>query len=88
MFFVKNGGKLMSEKQIKISYKPLWRMLVERDMTKVDLRKKTKIAPSTFTKMSNNEQVSLDILARICLELECGFDDVVEIIKERKELEE
>ncbi|MDD3186440.1 MAG: helix-turn-helix transcriptional regulator [Anaerostipes sp.] len=78
----------MSEKQIKISYKPLWRMLLERDMTKVDLRKKTKIAPSTFTKMSNNEQVSLDILARICLELECGFDDVVEIMKERKELEE
>ena len=88
MFFVKHGGKLMSEKQIKISYKPLWRMLLERDMKKVDLRKKTKIAPSTFTKMSNNEQVSLDILARICLELECGFDDVVEIMKERKELKE
>lgn len=78
----------MSEKQVKISYKPLWRILLERDMTKVDLRKKTKIAPSTFTKMSNNEQVSLDILARICLELECGFDDVVKIMKERKELEE
>ena len=79
MFFEKHGGKLMSEKQIKISYKPLWRLLLERDMTKVDLRKKTQIAPSTFTKMSNNEQVSLDILARICLELKCGFDDVVEI---------
>ncbi len=72
----------MSEKQIKISYKPLWRLLLERDMTKVDLRKKTQIAPSTFTKMSNNEQVSLDILARICLELKCGFDDIVEISPE------
>ncbi|WP_081848483.1 helix-turn-helix transcriptional regulator [Clostridium sp. KNHs205] len=72
----------MSEKQIKISYKPLWRLLLERDMTKVDLRKKTQIAPSTFTKMSNNEQVSLDILARICLELKCGFDDIVEISSE------
>lgn len=70
----------MSEKQIKISYKPLWRLLLERDMTKVDLRKKTQIAPSTFTKMSNNEQVSLDILARICLELRCGFDDIVQIV--------
>lgn len=70
----------MSEKQIKISYKPLWRLLLERDMTKVDLRKKTQIAPSTFTKMSNNEQVSLDILARICLELGCGFDDIVQIV--------
>ena len=73
----------MSDNQIKISYKPLWRLILERDMTKVDLRKKTKIAPSTFTKMSNNEQVSLDILARICLELECGFDDIVEIDKKQ-----
>ena len=74
----------MSEKQIKISYKPLWRLLLERDMTKVDLRKKTQIAPSTFTKMSNNEQVSLDILARICLELGCGFDDIVMISPENE----
>lgn len=71
----------MLEKQIKISYKPLWRLLIERDITKVDLRKKTKIAPSTFTKMSNNEQVSLNILARICLELDCGLDNIVEICK-------
>ena len=78
----------MSENQVKITYKPLWKLLIDRDMTKTELRKKTQIAPSTFTKMSNNEQVSLDILARICLELECGFDDVVEIMKERKELEE
>ncbi len=34
------------------------------------------IAPSTFTKMNNDQQVSLDVLARICLELKCGFDDV------------
>lgn len=73
----------MSEKLIKISYKPLWRLLLERDMTKVDLRKKTKIAPSTFTKMSNNEQVSLNILARICLELNCKLDDIVEISPEK-----
>ena len=48
-------------------------------MTKTELRKKTQIAPSTFTKMNNGQQVSLDILARICVELKCGFDDIVEI---------
>lgn len=69
----------MPKNQIEISYKPLWRLLLEKDLTKVDLRKRTQIAPSTFTKMSNNEQVSLNILARISLELECGFDDIVEI---------
>ena len=48
-------------------------------MSKTDLRKKTQIAPSTFTKMNNEQQVSLDILARICVELNCGFDDIVQI---------
>ena len=46
---------------------------------KTDLRKKTKIAPSTFTKMNNDQQVSMDVLARICVELKCGFDDIVQI---------
>ena len=69
----------MSEKQVKISYKPLWKLLIDRDMTKTELRKRTQIAPSTFTKMNNEQQVSLDILARICLELNCGFDDIVQI---------
>lgn len=45
---------------------------------------KTKIAPSKFTKLNNDQQVSLDILARICLELNCVFDDIVEIENRRK----
>lgn len=69
----------MSENQVKISYKPLWKFLIDRDITKAELRKRTQIAPSTFTKMNNDQQVSLDILARICVELKCGFDDVVQI---------
>lgn len=54
-------------------------MLINERMSKAELRKRTNIAPSTFTKMNNGQQVSLDILARICKELGCGFDDVVEI---------
>ena len=69
----------MSENQVKISYKPLWKLLIDRDMTKTELRKRTQIAPSTFTKMNNDQQVSLDILARTCLELKCGFDDIEQI---------
>lgn len=69
----------MSENQVKISYKPLWKLLIDREMTKTELRKRTQIAPSTFTKMNNDQQVSLDILARICLKLKCGFDDIVQI---------
>ena len=54
----------MSENQVKISYKPLWKLLIDRNMTKTELRKRTQIAPSTFTKMNNDQQVSLDILAK------------------------
>lgn len=76
------GGKNVTENQIKISYKPLWKLLIDRNITKTELRKRTQIAPSTFTKMNNDQQVSLDILARICIELQCGFDDIVQIESE------
>ena len=63
--------------------------MIDKEISKTDLRKKTKIAPSTFTKMNNDQQVSLDVLARICEELNCGFDDIVEIdtFRELKELD-
>lgn len=70
---------MSAEVQVKITYKPLWKLLIDRGMTKTELRKRTKIAPSTFTKLNNEQQVSLDILARICKELECGFDDIIQI---------
>lgn len=69
----------MANERIKISYKPLWKLLIDRDMTKTELRKKTEIAASTFTKMNNEQMVSLEVLARICVELKCGFDDIVQI---------
>ena len=76
---LKSEENNMLGKQAKISYKPLWKLLIDREMSKTDLRKKTQIAPSTFTKMNNDQQVSLDVLVRICIELECGLDDIVQI---------
>ena len=73
----------MSDKKIrhhvKVNYKPLWILLIKRDIPKQKLREMTDIAPSTFTKMINNEHVALDVLARISLALGCGIDDIVEI---------
>lgn len=63
---------------MNVSYNKLWKMLIDRNMTKADLRKKTKIAPSTFSRMNKGKIVSLEVLMRICLELNCGLDDVVE----------
>jgi DNA-binding Xre family transcriptional regulator len=71
----------MSEEQVKVTYKPLWKLLIDRNMSKSELRRKTSIAASTFTKMNNDQMVSLEVLARICKELDCGFDDIVKLEK-------
>ena len=71
----------MTDRRIKVNYKPLWKILIDKGLSKGDLRRKTRIAASTFTKMTNNENVSLDVLVRICVALECGLDDIVEIEK-------
>lgn len=69
----------MTDNCIKVNYKPLWKLLIDKEMSKGQLRSKTKIAGSTFSKMANNEKVSLDVLAKICIALGCGLDDIVEI---------
>jgi hypothetical protein len=64
-----------------INYKRLWKLLIDKDMTKTDLRKKTDISSSTLSKMRRNEFVSLEVLVRICSVLECELSDVAEIEK-------
>lgn len=66
---------------VKVNYKPLWKLLIDKEVSKAVLRKQTKIASSTMSKMVNNEHVSLDVLARIAIALGCGLDDIVEIEK-------
>lgn len=69
----------MAIERTKVNYKPLWKMLIDRDMSKQQLREKTSIARSTMVKMSHNEYVAMDVLVRICLAMDCGMDDIVEI---------
>ena len=71
----------MVNKEIKVNYNPLWKLLIDRKISKSELRKRTHIAASTFTKMNNDQMVSMDVIARICDELQCGFDDVVQMEK-------
>lgn len=69
----------MADKRYKVNYKPLWKLLIDRDISKKELKDKTEIASSTFHKMHNNEYVSLDVLVRIAVALECKIDDLIEI---------
>ena len=64
-----------------ISYNRLWKLLIDKGMTKTQLREKANISTVTLAKMGKNETVSMDILLRICKELDCGFDEIVEITK-------
>lgn len=71
----------MSDERVKINYKPLWKQLIDKDTTKVQLREKAGISRSTMVKMTNNEYVALDILVKLCVTLDCSLDDIVEIEK-------
>ena len=64
-----------------VSYKPLWRLLVERDMSKCELRKLAGLAPNTMTKMRKNEEVSMTVLNKICAALDVTYGDIIEYIQ-------
>ena len=63
-----------------VSYKRLWKLLVDKEMSKSDLRKKAEIAPNTMTKLRRDEEVSLTILSKICKTLHADFGDIVEYV--------
>lgn len=61
-----------------ISYKPLFKLLLEKDMTKTQLRESVGFSSATLAKMSKNEYVSLEIIDNICKYLNCRIEDVIE----------
>ena len=62
-----------------ISYKKLWVMLAEKDLSKADLRKMCDIKTGILTKMNKNEVISFSILLRICEKFKCDIGDIVEV---------
>ena len=67
-----------------ISYKKLWKLLIDKDMKKKDLAIKAGLSTFTMTKLNKNENVNAETLAKICKALDCGFDDIMEIAEEEK----
>lgn len=67
-----------------ISYNKLWKQLIDKNMTKTELRLKADIGTSTLAKLGKNEQVSMDVLLRICKTLDCDIADIMELTKEPK----
>ena len=66
-----------------VSYKKLWKLLIDRDLKKKDLIEMAGVKQSTIARMNKGENVSAETLARICKALDCGFDDIMEINDEQ-----
>lgn len=65
-----------------VSYKKLWKLLIDKDMKKKDLRLATGITTTALAKLGKNENVNTEVLVKICKVLECDISDIMEIIDE------
>lgn len=63
-----------------VSYKKLWKMLIDKDIKKSQLAKMADLSRYTIQKLNRNENVNTDTLTKICKALDCGFDDIMEIV--------
>ena len=63
-----------------LCYKKLWKLLIDKDMTRASLREATGIAPATLSKMSRGESVGANVLERICESLQCNIGDIVDYV--------
>lgn len=69
---------------MEVSYKKLWKLLIDKDMKKRDLEAKANIGKSTIAKMTRGEHVSMDVLLRICDALNCDFGDIITAIPNKE----
>lgn len=69
---------------LTVSYNKLWKLLVDKKMSKADLRRAAEISPNTMTKLRRDEGVSMTVLKRICEYLECNIGDICDFIPASK----
>ena len=65
-----------------ISYNKLWKILIDKGIKKVELRNSTGMGTTTLSKLSSNQRVSMEVLEKICKELNCNIGDIVDYINE------
>jgi len=78
------SDKLNEVSDMAISYKKLWKLLIDKDMKKKDLQKLAGISSASITKLGKNENVNTDILEKICKALNCDIADIMEMNDESK----
>ena len=65
-----------------VSYKKLWKLLIDKDIKKKDLSSMADISPATITEMGKGGHVTTEVLAKICSALNCTMDDIIDIIED------
>ena len=73
---------------MRFSYKPLWKLLIDKEMKKKDLCEITGISPASVTKMGKGGHVTTETLEKICLSLGCSVTDIMELVPDRSEQKE
>ncbi|GFE43261.1 TPA: helix-turn-helix domain-containing protein [Streptococcus equi subsp. zooepidemicus] len=68
---------------MKFSYNKLWKLLIDKGWTKSELRQKAGISSSTIAKLGKGENVTTDILLKICIALDCKIEDIIEIVNSK-----
>lgn len=67
---------------LRISYNKLWKMLIDKNMNKQDLKNTAEISSASIAKLGKGENITTDILLKICEALDCKLEDIMETIKE------
>ena len=70
---------------MKLSYNKLWKLLIDKGMTKTEMRLKADISTTTLAKLGKNETVSMEVLLKICKVLNCNVGDIMDVFNEEKD---
>ena len=70
---------------MSISYKKLWHILMDKDLKKKDLAEMAGVSTYTINKLNRNENVTVEVLAKICRALDCTMDDILEVLDDENE---
>ena len=70
---------------MSVSYKKLWKLLIDKNMSKMDLLEAASLSTGTLAKLVKNGNVTTDILVKICKALDCDVSDIMEVVKNNKE---
>ena len=73
----------MKETNKKFSYKPLWKLLIDREISKQKLRELTGLSPASISKLTRGQNVNTDVLLSICDALDCRIEEIVEVVSEQ-----